>query len=63
MALKGEDCKFCIFQFKSVPIFQRNNGFRLFAGFLPRVTGFTIGGFIFFGVYEQAREFCIAYFS
>ncbi|TGZ48649.1 S-adenosylmethionine mitochondrial carrier protein [Temnothorax longispinosus] len=34
-----------------------------FAGFLPRVTGFTVGGFIFFGVYEQAREFCIAYFS
>ncbi|XP_011690567.1 PREDICTED: S-adenosylmethionine mitochondrial carrier protein-like isoform X1 [Wasmannia auropunctata] len=35
----------------------------LFAGFLPRVTGFTIGGFIFFGVYEQARELCIVYFS
>ncbi|XP_011871241.1 PREDICTED: S-adenosylmethionine mitochondrial carrier protein-like [Vollenhovia emeryi] len=42
----------------------RNHGIKgLFAGFLPRVTSFTIGGFIFFGVYEQAREFCIAYFS
>ncbi|XP_071556860.1 mitochondrial S-adenosylmethionine carrier protein isoform X1 [Temnothorax nylanderi] len=42
----------------------RDHGVKgLFAGFLPRVTGFTVGGFIFFGVYEQAREFCIAYFS
>ncbi|XP_012223142.1 mitochondrial S-adenosylmethionine carrier protein-like [Linepithema humile] len=42
----------------------RSNGVKgLFAGFIPRVTGFTIGGFIFFGVYEQAREFCISYFS
>ncbi|XP_011645452.1 S-adenosylmethionine mitochondrial carrier protein-like [Pogonomyrmex barbatus] len=42
----------------------RDHGIKgLFAGFLPRVTGFTIGGFIFFGVYEQAREFCISYFS
>ncbi|XP_070155203.1 mitochondrial S-adenosylmethionine carrier protein isoform X2 [Polyergus mexicanus] len=42
----------------------RDHGTKgLFAGFLPRVTGFTIGGFIFFGVYEQAREFCISYFS
>ncbi|EGI59083.1 PREDICTED: S-adenosylmethionine mitochondrial carrier protein-like [Acromyrmex echinatior] len=40
----------------------RHYGFKgLFAGFLPRVTGFTMGGFIFFGVYEQAREFYISY--
>lgn len=54
---------FCISQFKSIPIFQRYNVFRLFAGFFPRVTGFTIGGFIFFGVYEQSKEFCISYLS
>ncbi|KAL6445923.1 hypothetical protein ACFW04_000953 [Cataglyphis niger] len=42
----------------------RDHGIKgLFAGFLPRVTGFTIGGFIFFGVYEQAREFCLSHFS
>lgn len=42
----------------------RDHGTKgLFAGFLPRVTSFTIGGFIFFGIYEQAREFCISYFS
>ncbi|EZA52597.1 S-adenosylmethionine mitochondrial carrier protein [Ooceraea biroi] len=42
----------------------KDNGVRgLFAGFLPRVIGFTIGGFIFFGVYEQVREFCICNFS
>lgn len=42
----------------------REHGVKgLFAGFLPRVTSFTIGGFIFFGVYEQVREFCISYFS
>ncbi|XP_006609080.1 S-adenosylmethionine mitochondrial carrier protein-like isoform X2 [Apis laboriosa] len=38
-----------------------NYGFRgLFAGFLPRVGGFTISGFIFFGVYEKVREICIS---
>ncbi|XP_032671771.1 S-adenosylmethionine mitochondrial carrier protein homolog isoform X2 [Odontomachus brunneus] len=32
------------------------NGFRgLFAGFVPRVTWITLGGFIFFGVYEEAK--------
>lgn len=55
--------EFRISQFRSILIFQWYNVFRLFAGFLPRVTGFTVGGFIFFGVYEQAREFCISYFS
>lgn len=64
MALKGEDYVNPVFlNVNSFPIFKRNNVFRLFAGFLPRVIGFTIGGFIFFGVYEQAREFCISYFS
>ncbi|KZC12398.1 PREDICTED: S-adenosylmethionine mitochondrial carrier protein-like [Dufourea novaeangliae] len=32
----------------------------LFAGFLPRVGGFTISGFVFFGVYEKIREICMA---
>lgn len=42
----------------------RDHGVKgLFAGFFPRVTGFTIGGFIFFGVYEQSKEFCISYLS
>ncbi|XP_028047786.1 S-adenosylmethionine mitochondrial carrier protein isoform X2 [Monomorium pharaonis] len=42
----------------------RDHGVKgLFAGFIPRITSFTIGGFIFFGVYEQAREFYISYFS
>ncbi|GAB1867078.1 S-adenosylmethionine mitochondrial carrier protein homolog [Camponotus japonicus] len=32
------------------------NGFRgLFAGLGPRITWITLGGFIFFGVYEEAR--------
>lgn len=30
----------------------------LFAGFTPRVIAFTIGGFIFFGVYEHVRNLC-----
>ncbi|CAK9795665.1 S-adenosylmethionine mitochondrial carrier protein [Anthophora plagiata] len=39
----------------------RESGIRgLFAGFLPRVGGFTISGFIFFGVYEKVREICIS---
>ncbi|XP_014467654.1 PREDICTED: S-adenosylmethionine mitochondrial carrier protein homolog [Dinoponera quadriceps] len=34
------------------------NGFRgLFAGFGPRVMWITLGGFIFFGVYEEAKVF------
>ncbi|XP_043266076.1 S-adenosylmethionine mitochondrial carrier protein-like isoform X1 [Colletes gigas] len=32
----------------------------LFAGFLPRVGGFSISGFVFFGIYEKIREICIA---
>ncbi|XP_020289814.1 S-adenosylmethionine mitochondrial carrier protein-like [Pseudomyrmex gracilis] len=44
-------------------VYKCNGVKGLFAGFVPRVTGFTIGGFIFFGVYEQARELCISYFS
>nr|XP_033342105.1 S-adenosylmethionine mitochondrial carrier protein-like isoform X1 [Megalopta genalis] len=31
----------------------------LFAGFLPRVVGFTLSGFLFFGIYEKVREICI----
>ncbi|KOC59872.1 S-adenosylmethionine mitochondrial carrier protein [Habropoda laboriosa] len=39
----------------------QESGFRgLFAGFLPRVSGFTISGFIFFGVYEKVRQICIS---
>lgn len=29
--------------------------YRLFAGFVPRVIWITLGGFMFFGVYEEAR--------
>ncbi|XP_076241364.1 mitochondrial S-adenosylmethionine carrier protein isoform X2 [Calliopsis andreniformis] len=37
----------------------RNNGIRgLFAGFTPRVCGFTMGGIVFFGLYEKMREIC-----
>ncbi|XP_043274421.1 S-adenosylmethionine mitochondrial carrier protein-like [Venturia canescens] len=37
----------------------RESGVRgLFAGFSPRVGGFTLGGFVFFGVYEQVRALC-----
>ncbi|XP_076547069.1 mitochondrial S-adenosylmethionine carrier protein isoform X2 [Osmia lignaria lignaria] len=35
----------------------------LFAGFTPRVGGFTLSGFIFFGVYEKVRESCISNLS
>ncbi|XP_058802869.1 mitochondrial S-adenosylmethionine carrier protein-like isoform X2 [Phymastichus coffea] len=42
----------------------RENGARgLFAGFTPRVCGFTMGGFVFFGVYEQVRELCESRFN
>ncbi|KAL7301816.1 hypothetical protein TKK_0005424 [Trichogramma kaykai] len=30
----------------------------LFKGISPRVGGFTMGGFVFFGVYERVRNFC-----
>lgn len=33
----------------------------LFAGFLPRVGGFTLSGFMFFGVYEKVRELCMTF--
>ncbi|XP_068978253.1 mitochondrial S-adenosylmethionine carrier protein-like [Bombus flavifrons] len=37
-----------------------DHGFKgLFAGFVPRVCGFTISGFVFFGVYEKVKEICI----
>ncbi|XP_026668504.1 S-adenosylmethionine mitochondrial carrier protein homolog isoform X2 [Ceratina calcarata] len=35
----------------------------LFAGFLPRVGGFTLSGFMFFGVYEKVRELCVSILS
>ncbi|KAG7200612.1 hypothetical protein KM043_001170 [Ampulex compressa] len=39
----------------------RERGVRgLFSGFVPRVGGFTVGGFVFFGVYENVRKFCIS---
>ncbi|XP_014207846.1 S-adenosylmethionine mitochondrial carrier protein-like [Copidosoma floridanum] len=42
----------------------RDFGLRgLFAGFVPRVVGFTIGGFMYFGVYEQVRQFCYIKFN
>ncbi|GBP40726.1 S-adenosylmethionine mitochondrial carrier protein homolog [Eumeta japonica] len=31
----------------------------LFAGFLPRITAFGLGGFVFFGAYEYAKALCI----
>ncbi|KAK2584695.1 hypothetical protein KPH14_007031 [Odynerus spinipes] len=39
-------------------VYQNNGPKGLFAGFLPRVGGFTIGGFVFFGIYEQCKKFC-----
>ncbi|XP_076758748.1 mitochondrial S-adenosylmethionine carrier protein [Xylocopa sonorina] len=39
----------------------RESGFKgLFAGYVPRISGFTISGFIFFGVYEKIKEICIS---
>ncbi|XP_076678018.1 mitochondrial S-adenosylmethionine carrier protein [Andrena cerasifolii] len=32
----------------------------LFAGFHPRVGGFTISGFVFFGIYEKVRQICVS---
>ncbi|XP_043526688.1 S-adenosylmethionine mitochondrial carrier protein-like isoform X6 [Frieseomelitta varia] len=41
-----------------------DHGFKgLFAGFIPRVGGFTISGFVFFGVYEKVKEICTIVFS
>ncbi|XP_003699656.1 mitochondrial S-adenosylmethionine carrier protein isoform X2 [Megachile rotundata] len=44
-------------------IYQEHGTKGLFAGFTPRVGGFTLSGFIFFGVYEKVREICISSLS
>lgn len=44
-------------------IYREHGAKGLFAGFLPRVFGFTLSGFIFFGVYEKVREICISCLS
>lgn len=31
---------------------------RLFAGFTPRVVWITLGGYIFFGMYDLSKNFC-----
>lgn len=37
----------------------RQNGVRgLFAGFYPRVCGYTVGAILFFGIYEQSKQSC-----
>ncbi|KAI4497642.1 hypothetical protein M0802_007182 [Mischocyttarus mexicanus] len=43
-------------------VYRINGPKGLFAGFLPRVGGFTISGFVFFGIYEQSREICASIF-
>lgn len=32
--------------------------FSLFAGFVPRVVWITLGGYIFFGMYDLSKNFC-----
>ncbi|KAJ8710514.1 hypothetical protein PYW08_009029 [Mythimna loreyi] len=40
------------------------SGFRgLFAGVMPRMTAFMIGGFVFFGVYDDCKKYMEKYFS
>lgn len=39
-------------------VYQRNGPKGLFAGFLPRVGGFTFSGFVFFGIYEKCKKIC-----
>ena len=40
------------------------SGFRgLFAGVMPRMTAFMIGGFVFFGVYEDTKRYFEKYFK
>ncbi|XP_022119719.2 S-adenosylmethionine mitochondrial carrier protein [Pieris rapae] len=40
------------------------NGFRgLFAGVTPRFTGFMVGGFVFFGAYDDAKSFFTRHFD
>ncbi|XP_022818672.1 S-adenosylmethionine mitochondrial carrier protein homolog [Spodoptera litura] len=40
------------------------SGFKgLFAGAMPRMTAIMIGGFVFFGVYEDVKKYCEKYFE
>lgn len=37
----------------------KEGGMRgLFAGFVPRVVWITLGGYIFFGMYDLSKNFC-----
>ena len=36
--------------------------YRLFAGFLPRVSGIALGGFVFLGAYEKSRHHLTNFF-
>lgn len=52
-----------VFFFFKFNIYDCNFGvnffiYRLFAGCSLRAVGFTVGGFVFFGVYEQSRYLC-----
>ena len=38
-------------------IVQEEGGAKLFSGIQPRVMWIGIGGFVFFGAYEQSKEF------
>ncbi|KAG6451657.1 S-adenosylmethionine mitochondrial carrier protein homolog [Manduca sexta] len=40
-----------------VSIYMESGVRGLFAGVTPRLTGFTIGGFVFFGVYDNTKNF------
>lgn len=44
-------------------VYQSSGVKGLFAGFTPRVVAFTIGGFIFFGVYEHVKNFCALFLA
>ncbi|XP_012261929.1 S-adenosylmethionine mitochondrial carrier protein-like [Athalia rosae] len=39
-------------------VYREHGSKGLFAGFAPRVFGFTLGGFVFFGIYEQVKAMC-----
>ena len=41
-------------------ILREEGGVKLFAGIQPRVMWIGIGGFVFFGAYEQSKEFLMA---
>ncbi|XP_015519354.1 mitochondrial S-adenosylmethionine carrier protein [Neodiprion pinetum] len=43
-------------------VYREKGAKGLFAGFAPRVFGFTLGGFVFFGVYEQVKATCSTIF-